>query len=107
MTGDLIRPKEGTMEDDIRRYKHHVDIAQILGCTKIRLDTTKYYPQDGSCRSFRDVVDKMAPAIREVSEYARQKGIITLSENHYQFFQDSERMDYLMEQVIHAAIINC
>ncbi len=97
--GDLVRPDGRSVEEEIARVKHHVDIAEILGCNKMRFDTTKYYPEDGSCKSFRDVADRIAPIIREISEYARTKGILTLSENHYQFFQDSERMDYLMEQV--------
>jgi len=95
---DLLNGRGGAPENEVQRLKGCVDIAQALGAKVMRHDA--FWKLSGM-RSWRAATDKIAPGIREVAEYAAQKGIRTCSENHGMIMQDSERMVYLMEKVQH------
>lgn len=84
--------------DEPARVKACVDIAQLLGAKVLRHDA--FWKMEG-IRHWREAADKVAPGIREVAEYAQQKGICTCSENHGMIMQDSARMEYLMNRVQH------
>jgi len=51
--------------------------------------------------TYMQAVDKMAPYIRSLTEYAEQKGVKTMTENHGYFMQDSYRVEYLVSKVNH------
>ena len=78
---------------EVTRIKGQVDIAAILGVKVMRHDIFSSYP-DGyqGIRTFDAVLPLIAPAIREVAEYAATKGIITMSENHGYIAQDADRL---------------
>ena len=78
---------------EIERVKGEVDIAAILGVPVMRHDVFYSYPDCYTgIRTFDAVLPIIAPAIREVSEYAATKGIITMSENHGFIAQDADRL---------------
>ena len=85
-------------ENEVERIKGQVDIAEILGAPVMRHDAFWSMPA-GMC--WRQAVEKIAPLIREVAEYAAQKGIRTCTENHGLILQDAERVETLIGTVNH------
>ena len=78
---------------EVTRIKGQVDIAAILGVKVMRHDIFSSYPDSyKGIRTFDAVLPLIAPAIREVAEYAASKGIITMSENHGYIAQDADRL---------------
>ena len=78
---------------EIARVKEHVDRAEILGAPVMRHDICgTFYEGYEGVRTFDAIVPIIAPAIREVTEYAKTKGIRTMSENHGYVAQDAERL---------------
>ena len=78
---------------EVTRIKGQVDIAAILGVKVMRHDIFSSYPDSyQGIRTFDAVLPLIAPAIREVAEYAASKGIITMSENHGYIAQDADRL---------------
>ena len=87
-------------EDGVEKAKTLVDIAEILGVSYMRHAVTS----GNSLKSFEgydNVVDRLATACREVTEYALQKNIRTMTENHGYFSQDSLRVEKLINTVAH------
>ncbi len=74
-----------------------VDVTEALGAPLMRHDLCYSALPEGM--TWKEGVDKMVPLIRRVTQYAKEKGIRTCSENHGYVFQDSERMEYLMQAV--------
>ena len=85
-------------ENEVERIKGQVDIAEILGAPVMRHDAFWSMP---SGMTWRQAVDKIAPLIREVAEYAAAKGIRTCTENHGLILQDAERVETLIRTVNH------
>lgn len=80
-------------DHEIARLKRHIDLAAACGIQLMRHDVTgAFYPGYDGPRTFDAVLPVVAPAIREVAEYAQQKGVMTCSENHGRIVQDSDRM---------------
>lgn len=78
---------------EVARLKGEVDIAAVLGVPVMRHDIFSRYPDSYTgVKTFQAVLPIIAPAIREVSEYAASKGIITMSENHGFIMQDADRL---------------
>ena len=78
---------------EIARVKEHVDRAEILGAPLMRHDICYgFYEGYTGVRTFDAMVPYVAPAIREVTEYAATKGIRTMSENHGYVAQDADRL---------------
>ncbi len=84
---------------EIERLKGEVDIAAALGVSVMRHDATGGYPRETrSQRGFNNALPVIAAGYKEVTAYAKTKGIRTCIENHGYFCQDSARVE---------AIINC
>ena len=87
---------------EIERVKGEVDIAVILGAPVMRHDVMYgYYEGFAGPKTFLAALEIIAPAIREVAEYAASKGVVTMSENHGFIAQDSDRMLQLITAVNH------
>jgi sugar phosphate isomerase/epimerase len=98
---DFLYGSGGDMKKEVQRLKSRVDIAKILGAPLMRHDACWGLKEGSSCRTWREAVKIIAPAIREVTEYAASLGIRTMSENHGHFLQDSSRMEELVLAVNH------
>lgn len=85
-------------ENEAARIKGQVDIAEILGAPVMRHDAFWSLPEG---MTWRQGVEKAAPLIREVTEYAAAKGIRTCTENHGMILQDAERVETLIRTVNH------
>lgn len=90
---DFLRCED--IKEEIRKVKKNVDIAAAYGCPILRHDVSSGFPK-GDLRSYDDAVEIIAPAIREITKYAAQKGIVTTTENHGFFSQDSDRVEKLI-----------
>ncbi len=85
---------------EIKNVKRKVDIAAVLGVKVMRHDAA-FALKNIPGYTWEDGVRDMAPAIREITEYAAAKGIKTCSENHGFFYQASERVERLIQAVNH------
>ncbi|MBQ3847735.1 MAG: sugar phosphate isomerase/epimerase [Clostridia bacterium] len=94
---DFLDTANETFEDKISRLKKHVDFAALLGVKGMRHDVS--YSAPG--RSYDAVLPILAEGCRQVAEYAKGKGIFTMTENHGWFSQDSDRVEKLYNAVNH------
>lgn len=68
----------------------------------MRHDITQGYARgSGKYQSYDSLLPTLAQATREVTEYAAAKGVVTMTENHGFFSQDSERVEKLYTAVGH------
>jgi sugar phosphate isomerase/epimerase len=98
---DFLYSSTGDMKKEVQRLKKQLDIAKILGAPVMRHDASWGLQDTSICRTWREAIKIMAPAIREVTEYAASLGIKTMTENHGYFLQDSSRMEELVLAVNH------
>lgn len=91
---------EGGWEKEVERLKGEVDIAVVLGAPRMRHDASRGQG-NLSTWDFFQVLPILAKACRAVTEYAADKGIKTMVENHGHFVQDSDRCEALMKAVNH------
>ena len=90
------------VEAEIRRVERHIDIASQAGIPLLRHDITPGFHEGYTgLRTFEAILPTLAAAIREVTEYARKKGVVTCSENHGRLVQDSDRMLAVFTAVNH------
>jgi len=85
---------------EVARVKEHVDRAEILGAPVLRHDIAYgFYDGYTGVKTFDAIVPYVAKGIREVTEYAKTKGIRTMSENHGYFAQDADRLIKVFTEV--------
>ena len=80
--------------------KEYVDVAVVLGAPRMRHDITQGYKGDRA-KSYDALVPQLAQAVREITQYAQEKGVLTMTENHGFFSQDSQRVEKLYNAVDH------
>lgn len=80
-------------EKEIERLCKHIDIASECGIPLLRHDVAwGFYEGYDGIRSYKKVIEYVAPHISAVADYAASKGVMTCTENHGRLLQDSERM---------------
>lgn len=82
---------------EVDRLKAMVRFAKDMGASMMRHDVV--YSDNGL--SFDAIIEKVAPQIRELTEYAETLGIRTMTENHGYISQDAHRVKALIEAVDH------
>lgn len=98
---DFINGCGGDTKAEIERVKKMVDFAAEMGAKRMRHDVTQGFQGKKICRGYDDALEIIAPAIREVAEYAATKGVATMTENHGYFSQDANRVEKLINTVAH------
>ena len=88
--------ERGDVGAEIEWVKGLVDLAAILGAGSMRHDAAYAL---GSYRSFGQMLPDLAKRIREITEYAAEKGVKTMIENHGYLCQDSLRVEQLVDAV--------
>ncbi len=89
-----------SLDDEVARLFEQVDIAAILGVKGVRHDATGGYKGiDKTYKSFDQALRVLVEGCRRVTEYAGEKGIVTMVENHGFFCQDSDRCEKLVTGV--------
>ncbi|MCL2495100.1 MAG: sugar phosphate isomerase/epimerase [Oscillospiraceae bacterium] len=97
---DFLRA--ASIEAEAERLYGQVNIAQVLGVHLMRHDATKGFPPLRAAHSsFAEALPLLAKGCRLVTEYAAEKGVITMIENHGYFCQDSARVAALVGAVSH------
>lgn len=98
IAADLLNGSGGDTAKEIDRVKKYVDLAAQLGAPRMRHDITKGLEP---AQSYDSLLPRLAEAVREITGYAAQKGVLTMTENHGFFSQDSERVEKLYTAVGH------
>ena len=100
MSCDFITGSDGDLDKEIARVKDYVDIAHVLGVTRMRHDAAIGYARNsGDFCPFDTMLPRLTKACKEITEYAAQFGIRTMVENHGFYVQDSERVEKLYAAV--------
>ncbi len=87
-------------EREVERLAKHIDIASECGIKLMRHDVAwGFYEGYDGVRSYKKVIEHVAPYISKIADYAREKGVKTCSENHGRLLQDSARMHELFAAV--------
>jgi len=95
---DFLRA--ASVEDEIARLRGQVDICQALGAPMMRHDATGGFPdRKNGLAEYIEALPLVAKGYAGVTEYAAGKGIKTMIENHGFFFQDSDRVEALINKV--------
>lgn len=91
---------ENGLEAEIERVKRKVDIAEILGAKCLRHDAAWHMPKNiAAFAGFDDVLPQIVKGCKEITQYAAEKGITTMIENHGLFCQDSVRVEKIINGV--------
>lgn len=99
---DLLNGSDGDLDAEVARVQKEVDMAVLLGATSIRHDATLGYPAaERGWRGFDTALPRLAEGVRRITEYAAERGVRTMVENHGRFAQDSDRMEKLVNAVAH------
>ncbi len=78
-------------EDEVARLCAQVDVAKILGAPVMRHDIS--WRRD---IPWREMIEKTAPMVRQVADYAAGQGIRTCTENHGIVMQEAHRVEELI-----------
>ena len=82
-------------ENELERLKRKVDVAEALGAKLMRHDVTwTQQPME-----WTEIIERVAPSVRALTEYAATKGIRTCTENHGRVMQDANRIEKLIQTV--------
>lgn len=86
-------------EREVERVCRHIDIAADCGIRLLRHDVAYSYGSYEGVKTYRHVIEKVAPYISQVADYGKSRGVKTCSENHGRLMQDSDRMLELFDAV--------
>lgn len=99
---NFLQPDEESYRAEIERVKKHVDVAAKLGVPRMRHDVaSRPLDDDLSLSQFERDLPAIVKACREITEYAEDKGVVTMVENHGFYVQSSERIYRLVKEVNH------
>ena len=99
---DLLNGSQGDFQKEVDRLKSEVDVAVALGVKGMRHDATSGYTGEKSkYMGFENALPVIVAGYRAVSEYAKDKGIKIMIENHGFFCQDSTRVERIIQGVSH------
>lgn len=89
------------LENEVERLKQEVEIAAMLGATRMRHDATAGKDAQGNDVPWDEALPVLAEGYRRVTEYAAGLGVHTMIENHGYYAQNSWRVKELVETVGH------
>ncbi|HZJ77592.1 MAG TPA: sugar phosphate isomerase/epimerase family protein [Clostridia bacterium] len=88
------------LDKEVERLCDEIDVAALLGVKGMRHDATGGYKgADKSFKGFDQALHVLVEGCRRITDYAVDKGIKTMVENHGFFCQDSERVEKLVTNV--------
>ena len=97
---DFITGSDGDLDREVERVCGLVDKAVLLGSAAMRHDATGGFPSEKKTAiGYDDALPRLVEGCRRVTEYAKEKGIVTMTENHGFFSQDSLRVEKLVNSV--------
>lgn len=78
-----------------------IDVAAECGIGLMRFDIAYRFLGDEDVKNYKTVIKAVTPYIRRLADYAQEKGVKVVSENHGRIIQDSYRVEELMTTVDH------
>ena len=78
-----------------------IDVAAECGIGLMRFDIAYRFLGDEEVKNYKTVIKAVTPYIRRLADYAQEKGVKVVSENHGRIIQDSYRVEELMTTVDH------
>ena len=98
---DLWCTNDKQRKEVTARLHSFVDKAKLLGAPILRHDIASQPRSRTYSIGYDDCVDAVYEIIRENAQYAEKNGVVTVTENHGTFSQDSERIEKLVNKVAH------
>mgnify|MGYP006290716087 CR=1 FL=1 len=100
---DFLRGSGGDWKKEVERLKKELRIAKELGAPGMRHDATRGFPENWKgAKGFGNALPILTNGCCAVTEFAQGLGIKTMVENHGFFFQDSDRVEMLINAVDHS-----
>ena len=87
---------KGDREEVVQHLLLCVDVAAALGAPVMRHDVCSALPEG---MDWETGMREMVPMIRRITAYAKEKGVRTCSENHGRIYQDSVRVERMINEV--------
>ena len=78
-----------------------VDVAAECGIKLMRFDIAYRLLGNEEVKNYKTVIKAVTPYIRRLADYAAEKGVKVISENHGRIIQDSYRIEELITTVDH------
>ncbi len=97
VSADMLNGCDGNLDKEIERIKGKVDVAEVLGVKFMRHDAGWGYKDERKLfMGFDEALPVFVKGCKAVTEYAKEKGIVTMIENHGFFCQDSDRVERIV-----------
>lgn len=95
---DFCAEEPEAFEAEIRRVMRHVDIAAALGSPRMRHDVTGFRRprNENSAKDFELLFPRMVEAAGRVADYAKERGVTTMLENHGFFANGCDRCERIV-----------
>lgn len=88
---------ERSLDEEVERVCKKVDIAHILGAKNLRHDAAWSMPDSlKSYAGFEQILPILTEGCKKITDYAAEKSITTMIENHGFFCQDSDRVEKII-----------
>ena len=87
------------LDAEIKRVCAKVDLAAEYGAKLFRHDVAYGHGNRHEYKFYENAIPRLAEGCRRVSEYAKEKGIVTTTENHGFYSQDALRVAALISAV--------
>ena len=88
---------EEGLDEEVERVCRKIDIAEIIGAGCLRHDAAWNVPDEIKTHAgFEQVLPTLVEGCRRITEYAKEKGIVTMIENHGFFCQDSWKVEKIV-----------
>ncbi len=99
VNADLLKSDKAELETEIERVKRHIDVAFELGLTRMRFDVASFRRpfETNTVLHFDNELPRMVEVSRLLCDYANEKSINIVMENHGFFINGSERVLRLIE----------
>ena len=88
------------LDAEVAKLKENIECAVLLGAPVMRHDVA-YAKREIDGYDYHSAIEEIAPLVREITQYAQEKGIKTCTENHGFFFQAPETVEGLIKAVNH------
>jgi len=98
---DFVNGSGGNIDAEIERLKAEVNFAAQLGVMNMRHDVASRIGGRKYSIGYDDALPTIVKGCTEVTKYAEQLGVGTMTENHGYFSQDANRVEKLINAVAH------
>lgn len=101
VNGDLLKTDEAEQAAEIERIKRHIDVAERLGLKRMRFDVASFRRpfSTNTIHNFNAEFPQMVRNGGLLCDYAAEKGINIVMENHGFFINGSDRVLSLIDAI--------